>query len=67
MVLLPLKFTSTPHLTIYILEAFAKPLGIGDCHVNVFVDVISLNLVYVVVVLGLVDSVSIIYVGLKSI
>ena len=58
-----------PHLTTYILEAFAKPFGIGDHHVDVavFVVIIVVSLVSSVDILGLTDTVPIVDICLKSV
>ena len=57
------------HLTTFILEAFAKPLGVWDHCVDVIVLVVTVvdSLVYVVAVLGLITTISIVVVGLKSV
>ena len=57
-----------PSLTTYILEAFAKPLGMGGlpCRCCCFVVVVAVSLVSVVVVLGLINTVSRVDAGLKS-
>ena len=51
------------HLTTCLLEAFAKPLGVRDHYIDVAVPVIFL--VSVMVVLGLIDSMSVVDVGQK--
>ena len=63
------KMYLDPYLNAYILEAFAKPLSIGDHHVYVAVfDAITVgNQVSVVVVLDLTDITSMVDIGLKSI
>ena len=61
------KMYLNPNLDTYILEASTKPLGVWDNYVDVPVVVTTVvSLVYVVVVLGLVTTMSIV-VGLKSV
>ena len=65
----PLKFTWTSTLQAYILEAFAKSLGVWDHHVDVTVFVITIvvSLVSVVTILGLITILSIVVVDLESV
>ena len=57
------------HLTTYILKVFTKHLGIADYHLDTagFFVVVVVSLVSVVVVLGLINTISIVDVGLESV
>ena len=55
------------HLIANFLKAFAKPLGIWDHQVNAPVVVLAIGWIVVMVVLGLINAVSIVDVGLESV
>ena len=61
------KICRDPDLATYILEAFAKSLGVWDHHVDfpfIFVTIV-VSLMYAVIVLGLITTVSIVAIGLE--
>ena len=68
MVFPPLNWTWTPHLATNILKTLTKPFGVQDHYVDVPVGVaIVIGLMVVMMVLGLVNTMSIVAVGLKSV